>query len=91
MRVDEPLKFLQFRSLGDDDVLGHRIDGAGHVDGGAVRGDDAGVDRIQRREMLLRRGPPQLVVVPRAILLDGVGRAVGRTTEVEIRSANSSA
>ena len=53
MSPDEPLELLQFGGVLLEDVLGHRIEFAGAVDGLAGVLDHAGVDEVERREVRL--------------------------------------
>jgi hypothetical protein len=51
---DEPLELLELGGLADEDVLGDRVDLADLGDGLAVVLDDAGVDGVDRRQVLER-------------------------------------
>src|SRR5690625_1252777 len=67
MRTDEPMEELKLTRLGDDHVLGHRVDIAYGFLGLAMIGDHADVHLIEGTEVFISRSAPEAVIIPAAL------------------------
>ena len=81
VRPDEPLELLQLPGLADQQVLGHRIEFVGLVDGLADVLDDAVVDQVQRGQVRLDGVAADRVVIPVTVPDDRARRAFRRSAQ----------